>query len=923
MKIKLHLFFTSFLISSLTINCANAQCVQGSVTTFQKVFGGNGNERGHSVIQTSDGGYAVVGETTSFGAGSSDFFILKIDANGVSQWTKTYGGSAKEDGVNIGILQTASGGYIIHGYTESFGAGNTFDSYVLRLDNSGNIIWEKRIGGNGFESFRDVVELPSGEIILTGNTNSLTAGGDHDFHVVKLSSIGNIIWSKTYGGAGGISGFDQSVGLMVTASGSIYVTGVTDTYSIGILDGFMIKLDGNGNVIWQKTVGGSNYDGLYNSIILNDGNILTTCLTEFSSGGRDVLVSKLDTNGNLIWAKAYGGVQDEYGINLKQRSNNEIIVSANTLSFGNGQQMMLFSIDSLGNVNWAKTYGSVLIDETERWGLPMDLTSDGGMIFTGTTTNFGAVGQDVYLIKTNGCGDSYCNEQNIIPLNVITPPITMVNTNVSLDSGLIALNTNTLVSTISFTENYQCIDSIQAATPCNLTANFSGTSFCLGDSTVFTDLSIDSVGTIVNWQWYFGDGDSIIGVQNPAHLYSSTGNYNVVLVVTNDSNCVDSITIPITINPVFNMNRNDTICQGDSILLGGSFQTTTGNYVDSLQSVFGCDSIVNTNLIVNPVFSSTQNSTICQGDSLLFNGNFYSIAGVYNDSLQTVSGCDSLLTLNLTVNPSFQFNQTQTICSGDSIFLAGGFQSTAGIYTDSLQTVLSCDSLINTTLIVGNNYNDTIAVSICQGDSILLGGNFQTLAGNYIDSLPTIIGCDSVVVSLLSIDTVVNLIVSNDTTVSPCHTVQLFVTGGSTYLWSPSSGLSCVNCANPTVFPTITTTYFVTDISNSCSSNNSVTITVEGVSDFFIPNVFTPNGDDNNDGFNVKSSCIFSLEKKIYNRWGELLFESIQINEVWDGRTRAGEEVPEGTYFYIIQVGMYQNNEEIIETFTGTVSLLR
>lgn len=87
--------------------------------------------------------------------------------------------------------------------------------------------------------------------------------------------------------------------------------------------------------------------------------------------------------------------------------------------------------------------------------------------------------------------------------------------------------------------------------------------------------------------------------------------------------------------------------------------------------------------------------------------------------------------------------------------------------------------------------------------------------------------------------------------------------------------------------------------------------------------MFTPNGDGNNDGFNVKSTCIYSLEKKIYNRWGSLLFESTQINEEWDGRTRAGEEVPEGTYFYIIKVGTYENSEEVLETFTGSLSLLR
>jgi len=458
---------------------------------------------------------------------------------------------------------------------------------------------------------------------------------------------------------------------------------------------------------------------------------------------------------------------------------------------------------------------------------------------------------------------------------------------------------------------------------CQLGANFSFSGVCLGDTTFFNDLSVDSLGNIVDWKWLFGDGDSLVGVQNPSHLYSASGNYNVTLIITNDSSCTDTISLPLTINPTFNINRNDTICQGDSVLLGGSFQTVAGNYTDSLQTILGCDSVVVTNLTVNPIFSSTQNSTICQGDSILFNGNFYNLAGNYTDSLQTTEGCDSLLNLNLTVNPVFQFNLTQTICQGDSVLLGGSFQTASGIYTDSLQTTLGCDSLIVTTLTVGNVYNDSLSASICQGDSVLLGGSFQTIAGIYTDSLQTILGCDSVVVTTLQVDTIIVLTISDDTVSTPCNPVQLSVSGGSSYVWSPANGLSCVTCPNPIATPETTTTYTVVESSNSCASQASVTVFVEGESDFIIPNVFTPNFDNNNDGFNVKSDCIYSLEKKVYNRWGQLLFHSNQINEPWNGRTTAGAEAPEGTYFYIINVGFYRDGEKVTETHKGTVTLLR
>ncbi|NQX99406.1 MAG: gliding motility-associated C-terminal domain-containing protein [Flavobacteriales bacterium] len=265
----------------------------------------------------------------------------------------------------------------------------------------------------------------------------------------------------------------------------------------------------------------------------------------------------------------------------------------------------------------------------------------------------------------------------------------------------------------------------------------------------------------------------------------------------------------------------------------------------------------------------------------------------------------------------------QTICSGDSIFLNGSFQNTSGIYSDTLQTVLNCDSIINTTLTVGNTYNDTINISICQGDSMFLGGFFQNSVGTYIDSLQSFLNCDSIITSNLSIDSMLVLIGSSDTISSPCNAVYLNVSGGNSYLWSPSLGLSCSLCPNPIATPNTTTTYTVVDNSNSCNSSFSVTVFIEGESEFIIPNVFSPNGDGNNDDFNIKSSCIYSLSKKIYNRWGTLLFQSNQINEVWNGRTTSGKEVPEGTYFYIFDVETIVNGKPTSKIFKGTVSLLR
>ncbi|HRN41209.1 MAG TPA: gliding motility-associated C-terminal domain-containing protein [Vicingus sp.] len=172
----------------------------------------------------------------------------------------------------------------------------------------------------------------------------------------------------------------------------------------------------------------------------------------------------------------------------------------------------------------------------------------------------------------------------------------------------------------------------------------------------------------------------------------------------------------------------------------------------------------------------------------------------------------------------------------------------------------------------------------------------------------------------MSVDSVIQLTISKDTTITPCNSVQLSVSGSNSYLWSPSLGLSCITCSNPIAHPSETTTYTVQTSNNTCVVNNSVTVFVEGDVTIFVPNVFTPNRDGQNDGFNIIGDCIETIHKIIYNRWGMVMFESTQINEVWDGTTSTGAEVPEGTYFYIFTVTQINKEKSV---FKGSLTLLR
>lgn len=527
-------------------------------------------------------------------------------------------------------------------------------------------------------------------------------------------------------------------------------------------------------------------------------------------------------------------------------------------------------------------------------------------------TSYGAASGQNGLTQTS----IILNESNLVPTGSVT---------VSNDTTICNGNCTQLIATGATSYTWSPSIALSNSTIANpIACPTSTTTYIVTGTDSNNCTSTDTVVITVNPSFqltqnnYICQGDSIFLAGS---FQNSSGQYTDSLSTT--LGCDSLIITNLVVNPTFNDSTVISICQGDSVFLNGSFQHNSGVFTDSLQSVASCDSVVTTNLIVNPVFSSIQNSTICQGDSILFGSNFYSTSGTFSDSLQTVSGCDSILTLNLTVNPSFQNIQTVSICSGDSVFLAGNFQNSSGQYIDSLSTTFGCDSVIITNLVVNPTFNDSTVISICQGDSIFLDGSFQHNSGIFTDSLQSIAGCDSVVTTSLIVNPSSSIIASNDTTIEACGSVQLNANGGVSYLWSPSTGLSCTSCPNPIASPIITTSYVVSSTTNACSNSDTVIVAVEGSSPLIIPNVFTPNQDGINDGFNFSGGCLNAVNKKIFNRWGQLLFESNQIAEEWNGRTKAGEKAPEGTYFYIFTTSLIEDGNETTKIFKGTLTLLR
>lgn len=383
----------SFFVVIIFVQYCNFIFPQAPDTSWTKTFGGSNIDVGYSVQQTSDNGYIITGYTRSFGTISGrNVWLIKTDASGNQLWNKTFGGNNDEEG--NAVQQTSDGGYIIAGYTKSLGVGLN-DVYLIKTDTAGNLVWSKTFGGTQDEEAYSVQQTTDGGYIITGATSSFGAGS-RDVWLIKTDQNGNDIWKKTLGGMSS----DGARFIQQTSDGGFIITGWT--YSLGpgaVGNVLLIKTDSLGNQTWFKAFGGTDVDRGYCVKQLSEGGYIITGYTASTGAGLDdMLIIKTDSNGNTIWEKTYGGSGRDYGNCILQTIDGGYVVAGYTLSYGAGSEdVWIVKTDSAGNQQWMKTLGGAQSDI----GYFMNYTSDGGLIVTGHTLSFGAGVHDVWLIKLN------------------------------------------------------------------------------------------------------------------------------------------------------------------------------------------------------------------------------------------------------------------------------------------------------------------------------------------------------------------------------------------------------------------------------------------------------------------------------------------------------------------------------------------
>ncbi len=391
---------------------------------WANAYGGESFDYATAVAVTPDGEVVVAGQTRSFGAGYEDVWVIKLKANGSVKWQKTYGGKLFD---SVGaIALTKDGDAIIAGDSTSFdtSAGN---AWVLRLDKDGNIKWQRTYGGKYGDYARAVAVADNGDIIVAGYTLSFGAG-NADVWVLRLDENGNIKWQKTYGGRDD----EYATAIAITPEGDIIVVGSTFSSGAGDWDIMVLRIDKDGNVKWQKTYGGKKMDEASSVALAKNGDILVAGSTHsFGAGNKDVWILRLDRDGNVKWQKTYGGPGRDSAYAIAITPDNDIIVAGETNSFGAGNlDVWILKLNENGNVKWQKTYGG----ESDDWAAAIAVTPEGDTVAAGSTFNFGTVGGDFWVLKLppDGSFPSISKDSNA---TITEPSIQTSNFNFEISSS--------------------------------------------------------------------------------------------------------------------------------------------------------------------------------------------------------------------------------------------------------------------------------------------------------------------------------------------------------------------------------------------------------------------------------------------------------------------------------------------------------
>lgn len=939
MKQLINLTYFLFLFFLLDNIFAQAPSIE-----WQKSYGGTKLETASCIIQTNDSGYIMTGATLSnngdvsgnHGTDYGDVWVVKIDSIGKIQWQKCLGGSGEE--YVYSIKQTKDGGYILAGGSmysyngDVSGNHGEMDAWIIKLNASGNIEWQKSFGGSYGDAATCIRQTAEGGYIFAGSTtsNNGDVSGLHsnasDFWIVKITDTGIIEWQKCLGG----SDAENANAIEITNDGGYIITGPTSsndgdvTSNHGSRDYWVVKVNATGVIQWQKCLGGSGEEISYSVKQCFDGGFIVAGQTYQSAdgdvsgnnGNSDYWIVKLYGNGNLQWQKCFGGTDFEEAHTIATTFDGGYIVGGSSLSKnGNATSnnglfdYWLIQLNNTGNLVWQKSIGGSNFDEA----FSIQQTKDTGYIVVGSSSS-----NDKDVTGNHGQADFWV-------VKLVAGPCTSA---VYIDA--------------------------------------SADSICEGSSITFTATAINGGNNPV-YQWK--KNGVKVGSNNPVYTAKYYSNDTITCTLTSNASCtVNAITesdkiivhVKKAVQPIIIITADTlSICSGTTI----HFNTATLNGGNMPSYTW-----IKNNTLTGVTDSTYAANNFSNGDSI------FCILKSNEACLISNTDSSNILHVAVTENVTPTINITAsaaTICSGDSIkfiatvthegskpvfeWMKNGAMAGLNIpyYTDASingTDIITCNLLSNDTskCLMTNFVTATApAVSVfelpkvflnkdsilCKGTTrILDAGSFNEYLWNNGSTVRTITvnepgtysvlvkdnnGCKSSDTTIItSVASAPSAFLPVDTVICINHEFTISSPASySKYLWSNNQQASAITVTTPGLY-----WLEVTD-QNSCSGRDSILLKgKECLQGIFIPSAFTPNKDGRNDYFKpIAFGTLLKYEFVIYNRWGQIVFWSNNINNGWDGNLKGNKQDTNVFAWHC----SYQFQGESLQQKKGTVTILR
>lgn len=607
-----------------------------------------------------------------------------------------------------------------------------------------------------------VTQLTVNPTYTTNNTQTICDGGSYTFNGHSYTTAGN-----HYDTLQTINGCDSIVTTMLTVNpaytannpqaicnGDIYSFNGHNYTMAGSYTDTLTSVNGCDSIVTTILTVNPTYSNNNPQTICNGASYSFNGHTYTTAGNYNDTLHTINGCDSIIVTQLT--VNPSYSANNPQTTCNGGAYSFNghTYTTAGNYNDTLHSINGCDSI----IVTQLTVNPSYSTNNPQTICNGGAYSFNGHTyTTAGNYNDTLHSI--NGCDSIIVTQLTVNPSYSISNPQTICN------GGSYSFNGHT------YTTAGNHYDTLQTVNGC--------------DSIIVTQLAVTSTYSVNNPQTICNGGSYAFN----GHTYTSAGNYNDTLHTVNG--CDSIIVTILTVNPTYSVNNPQTICNGHSYGINGHTYSVAGNYNDTLHTVNGCDSIIVTMLTVNPTYTSNNSQTICNGGAYNFNGHTYSVAGNYNDTLHTVNGCDSIIVTMLTVNPTYTSNNPQTICNGGAYTFNGHTYSVAGNYNDTLHAVTGCDSIILTMLTVNPSYSISNPQTICSGGSYTFNAHIYTIAGNYNDTLFTTTGCDSIIVTQLTVNPkpATSVISGNATPqINTSDVYSVVNTTGSTYNWIITGG---------------------------------------------------------------------------------------------------------------------------------------